>query len=135
MNENLRLKEFRKAEKMTQVQFVDFINSHLPPDHGKLTQGNLVNMEKGQRPIPNDYVRILHDQKMLNYDWWYNSEGSRLLKTKDRIQQSTEISEIKRSYELMESKLASLEHEVKKLHAELRRMAEKFDGKQISSKK
>lgn len=131
MNEHIRLKEFRKAENMTQAEFSEFINAHLPKGFGRLVQNNLSNMEKGVRLIPTEYVKILHDHKLMNYDWWFSGEGSRLLKEKDKKKITTDVAEIRRQYELLEQKMSSMEREFKKVHADLYDVVNKLTSKKL----
>lgn len=66
-----RLKEIRKALKMTQIEFAEIINS---------SNGHVSDMEKGRKNITESTMDLLKLKKNVNIDWLKTGKGEMFIK-------------------------------------------------------
>lgn len=112
--QHLRLKDFRNSLKFSQIQMVEFLSKFIDG----VSTPNYSKMESGTRPIPLDYIHILHMEKGLSYEWYFHGKGARKINLEKERLTITDIGELKSKYELLTHKLQSMEESFRKLYAD-----------------
>lgn len=99
-----RLRVFRKANNLSQIEFGEIIN---------VTQPQVNKYETNRNMIPIEVAKLLHTKLQMNYEWFYHGKGSMKLVPKkttlaDTLEVSSELARVK-------EEVYSLKETVKKL--------------------
>lgn len=103
-----RLRIFRKAEKMGQDEFGKKVG---------LNHSVISRYENNRLNIPIDFVKKLHEEFNMSFEWFYTGKGNR----KYTSEKSTLIKDVKTletNHKLLTAQVASLKAELLKLHRE-----------------
>jgi transcriptional regulator with XRE-family HTH domain len=117
-----RLKEFRKAENLTQVQFAEAVSKD---------QSMIQRYESGVFAIPIEVIRDLREKFLMSTEWFFTGKGSRkIVPMKTNL--VTDIKTIETNQNLLIDQVAGMKIDFLNLHAafyELKHKIEQNTGK------
>ncbi len=115
---------------MTQIEYAEFFNKHAAHlMKGRATQASIGAMERGERAIPVEYAKVLHDVLDMNYEWWFDRTGRRKANKQDKNTTLTDISQIRSDYAFLSAQYKKLDKTLKQVYADFYELVNKLDVK------
>jgi transcriptional regulator with XRE-family HTH domain len=101
-----RLREFRKAEGLTQTEFAVIVGKD---------QATVQRYESGEYVISVEIVRIMHERLLLNFTWFFTGKGPRKI-VPEKTNLVTDVKSIELNQNLLIDQVAGLKLDFIKLH-------------------
>lgn len=111
-DKNKKFATFRKSEG-SQTEMAEWLSKTL---RANISQGNVGDVERGLRSVPDTWIQALHIHKLLNYEWYYGTaRNMKLNESPNRKSTVTDIADMKQTIELLSVKIQGLERAIDKL--------------------
>ena len=121
-SEAKRLREFRKAEGLTQVELAAILGKD---------QATVQRYESGEFVISVDIVRILHEKLLLNFSWFFTGKGGRKI-VPEKTNLVTDIKSIELNQNLLIDQVAGLKSDYLKLHNAFYELKQQLNTNSVS---
>jgi transcriptional regulator with XRE-family HTH domain len=117
-SEAKRLREFRKAEGLTQAQMGVVLGKD---------QATVQRYESGEFVISVDVVRILHEKLLLNFQWFFTGKGGRKI-VPEKTNLVTDVKSIELNQNLLIDQVAGLKLDFMLLHNAFYELKQKLNA-------
>lgn len=117
-----RLREFRKAEGLTQVELAVFLGKD---------QATVQRYESSEFVIPVEIVRIMHEKLLINFTWFFTGEGPRRI-VPEKNKKESDLRSIELEQKLLNDQVAGLKSDYLKLFNAISELKQQLVSKDFS---